>query len=967
MPPRKRTPSQPHEDRTVQSTRSWTLDRLAQRTQAPRAERATASPPSFEDVLAVSDEIAALSRGDPSRALRLAESLVEIARSGSAASLAAARRCRGHMFRRLGRHREAIRDYTRALESFERLGMRLESARTAIGIVGALGYLGRVRDAVQLAARFRPVFLRHGERGRAARLDVNVGFLSEQSGRPQDALRAYRRAASIFERQAATADLALVQFNQANALVSLDRYEEGLSLYRSSAETWKSLGATATVCRCQLAIGSVLLRLGRLGEALRLLEETSEQASSLGDPVVTATAALDLARAELLVGRVNGVSSRLDIAISGFQALAIHPDLAESYCLQGSLHGRMGRWEEAVAGWQRAADLYRGIRHARGAAWADFSQADALRHLGRYDESRRLLQVALRGLRRHGPALSEMEARLVLAEQDVEVHPARARRHLAAVSLRLRSIRDPWVEYGYWIVRTRLERRVRSRGRALSALERAYRILRDLRSQAPLESLQAEWVGRRDELFRLALDVPWTQRADRRPIEGSEARWMFRWSERARVARTPFVGDGGANSDEHEGDPNLEAFERAREELHWLDTQERSRRIGPAGSGQTGTKRLDAWRRKRARAMTRVERYGRRLELRASRQDPHRAQDPDPAVIQDSLIADECLMEFFVGDGGVFTFVVTREAVEVLPPVPVDEIRDAVVRLRQVWDRYRLGSGFVRRHEASLASTTTNLLATVRSHLLDPVRSILPGRIRQLVISPHAWLRGVPFHAMLEDPWEVRYALSGQSLVSESGSRPDNQGHVLIVGVASEDAPAAEREALAVARMYPGCAVLLGKDATRHAVREQWVQADVIHVAAHGSIQVEDPRLSGIHLSDGTWTVHDLRTVTTRAKLAVLSSCRSGETVLWGADHQVGLLPALFEHGPRTAVLSLWPADDETTRILMSAFHHEVSQRRSVGEALRSARRVVREVKPDPYYWAPFVQYGAEPRGGLVS
>ncbi|HEU5310668.1 MAG TPA: tetratricopeptide repeat protein, partial [Candidatus Eisenbacteria bacterium] len=86
------------------------------------------------------------------------------------------------MFRRLGQHREAIRDYDKALQSFEQLGMRLESARTVIGIVGALGYLGRPKDAIRLANRFRPVFVKHGEHRRAARLDVNVGFLSEQSG-----------------------------------------------------------------------------------------------------------------------------------------------------------------------------------------------------------------------------------------------------------------------------------------------------------------------------------------------------------------------------------------------------------------------------------------------------------------------------------------------------------------------------------------------------------------------------------------------------------------------------------------------------------------------------------------------------------------------------------------------------------------------------------------------------------------
>jgi len=361
-----------------------------------------------------------------------------------------------------------------------------------------------------------------------------------------------------------------------------------------------------------------------------------------------------------------------------------------------------------------------------------------------------------------------------------------------------------------------------------------------------------------------------------------------------------------------------------------------------------------------------LERFGRQLELRAAKLDPLRTSDPDPATIQRALMPDECLVEFFVGENETLTFLATRHTIEVLPPVSHDEVQDSVIRLRQVWDRYRLGSGFVRRHEASLASTSAGLLSTVRSRLLDPVLSTLPDRIRRVVISPHAWLRGVPFHAMVDESWEIRYILSGSSLRSQTDFQRSG-GEILIVGVSSEDAPGAEREALAVSRMYPGCTVLLGSSATRQAVRDHWTQADVIHVAAHGSLQVENPRLSGIHLWDGPWTVHDLQRVETRAKLTVLSSCRSGETVLWGTDHQVGLLPALFERGPRTAVLSLWPADDDATRVMMSAFHHELSQGRSVESALQSARRVVREVKPAPYYWAPFVQYGAEPTGGLVS
>lgn len=194
-------------------------------------------------------------------------------------------------------------------------------------------------------------------------------------------------------------------------------------------------------------------------------------------------------------------------------------------------------------------------------------------------------------------------------------------------------------------------------------------------------------------------------------------------------------------------------------------------------------------------------------------------------------------------------------------------------------------------------------------------------------------------------------------------SAPARGARALVVGVASADAPSAEREARAVAREYPEAVLLTGSEATPDAVRAPWPAVDLIHVAAHGTLQVADPRLSGLQLSGGTWTVHDLRAVETRARLVVLSSCHSGETVLWGTDHQVGILPALFERSAPVAVVSLWSADDETTGILMSAFHHELASGSSVGEALRSARRVVREVQAAPYYWAPFVAYGVERRG----
>src|SRR6185436_10353330 len=176
-------------------------------------------------------------------------------------------------------------------------------------------------------------------------------------------------------------------------------------------------------------------------------EETSEMTGSLDNPELTATAALDQARAELLMERLESVGARLDMAIRGFESLAMHADRAESLGLRGSLRLKLGQAEEGLADWRRAGEIYRGIGHQGGAAWADFWHAEALARLGRVTESRTILRAALTPLQRSGSAVAELEARLLLAEQELERRPQEAKRQLDIVARRWRTLLDPWIAY----------------------------------------------------------------------------------------------------------------------------------------------------------------------------------------------------------------------------------------------------------------------------------------------------------------------------------------------------------------------------------------------------------------------------------------------------------------------------------------------------------------------------------------
>ncbi|HEY6051941.1 MAG TPA: CHAT domain-containing protein, partial [Thermoanaerobaculia bacterium] len=619
----------------------------------------------------------------------------------------------------------------------------------------------------------------------------------------------------------------------------------------------------------------------------------------------------------------------------------MHADQAESLGLRGSLRLKLGQAEEALADWRRAGEIYRGIGHQGGTAWADFWHAEALARLGRVAESRTLLRNALKLLERRGSAVAELEARLLLAEQELKHRPQEANRQLGLVARRMRALRDPWIAYRLSMARAHLARRVGAPRKARRELERAYAVARRLQSLLPMETLRAHWLGQRDELFDLALDpqvVPGAAPAKRgggpATTSAARARWMLLWSERARAPRTSLggtAGTGGASQAGAVADHDLAAFQATREELHWLDARERARRfVSPeGGSAGSSTRDLATWRKKRTQTLARLERHGKRLEMRAARQGGLGTYaEPSPAAIQQALADDEALLEFFVRDREIVTLIVSRRALEATASSHhFEESREAAIRLRQLWDRHRLGPGFNLRHEETFTKTAALLLGRLRETLLDAALPHVPSGIRRLVVSPHSWLRSIPFHAMAGDEWDVRYALSGQSLVAGASglSTTRANGPALIVGVSSADAPRAEQEARAVAREHPESTLLLGSDATHGAVRARWSDARIIHVAAHGGIQAADPRLSGFPLAGGTWSVHEMRAVETRADLVVLSSCQSGETVLWGNHHQIGLLPALFEGGARTAIVSLWPADDETASILMSAFHHELS------------------------------------------
>jgi tetratricopeptide (TPR) repeat protein len=630
--------------------------------------------------MALGDRLSDLVRVDKRRAFALSSAFVDLVRGDTnPVPLAIARRARAHAQRNLHRFREALRDYRVAARAFDRAGLRVESARTAIGTIDALMHLGRHAEAMRLGRRARGVFRAQGEWRRVARLDVNLANVLERMDRHRSALVRYRAAEAMFATEGAAADLALTRFNRAGALAALDRHREALPLLESSAAVWRERGMSAAYCQCRLALGSVLFRLGRLADAWAMLEEARQTAAALEDRALLATAALDQARVESMLNRANEALGRLETAIDGFTELAMHADRAEALVLRAALHARERRDTDADRDLDQAALLYRALRNRPRLTWVEYYRAVAHGLAGRRAEHRAGLERGIRAFARHGLHGAEAEARLALAEALTEDDLPGAARRLSSASRKGVGLGDPWFDYRRSLVRGRLLFQAGRFRESRGALERAHRCVQALRCALPLEVQRAFFLEDKQELFEYGLDLALGRGAasGHRRSSLPDQRAALLWSERAHAPRLRDVWNRPAGSSASSSAESASALEiaRAREDLYWLDERERLGRghirslldvsTWARPNPESVTRGPARRRTQRKEAVSRLERLFHRLEMStAQRFGLPVPREPDPRRIQAALAEDEVLLEYFVGRTAIHVLGVTRDGIE---------------------------------------------------------------------------------------------------------------------------------------------------------------------------------------------------------------------------------------------------------------------------------------------------------------
>jgi len=142
---------------------------------------------------------------------------------------------------------------------------------------------------------------------------------------------------------------------------------------------------------------------------------------------------------------------------------------------------------------------------------------------------------------------------------------------------------------------------------------------------------------------------------------------------------------------------------------------------------------------------------------------------------------------------------------------------------------------------------------------------------------------------------------------------------------------------------------------------------DILHFCTHGVILDSTPDWSGLVLpitagdtQDEIIRAAEIRNLKLRARLVVLSACRSGDGELIPGEGLQGLTQAFMLADAQLVVASLWTIRDLSAALFMKRLYQELLIGNDPVRALFLARRYLIS-RPDfshPSHWAAFVLFG---------
>jgi CHAT domain-containing protein len=183
------------------------------------------------------------------------------------------------------------------------------------------------------------------------------------------------------------------------------------------------------------------------------------------------------------------------------------------------------------------------------------------------------------------------------------------------------------------------------------------------------------------------------------------------------------------------------------------------------------------------------------------------------------------------------------------------------------------------------------------------------------------------------------------------GSSAASPAPISVFAPEPEKLPGSRVEALAIARSDKRATSYIGKNATKDRVRLALQRGNIVHIAAHGSHNSQNPLFSRVTVegsrnldSNSTLAVHEIMGLSTQSPVVFLSGCETGVSSLgegvFSVESDVASLSQAFLFaGASNVIATLWPVQDSEAAKIASDFYQGFKGQASASEALAAAQR----------------------------
>jgi len=904
----------------------------------------------------------------------------------------------GNCYKRFGDFTRSLEYHRRALTMKQELGDRLEEGKTLSHLGLVFWEMGDYAQAIEHLTRSIGIGREVGDRRLEAAALNNLSLVYDEQGDYRRSLEQYHLALELHRATNFPQGEGATLGNIGGVYLLLGQYREAMRYYQQSLAISERLNLKPSASQDLGNLALCHLGLGQVEEALASFDRALALAREAGLKKEEADWHKGKGSALTRTGKYGPALEEYQLALDGYRQAGLKRELVEGLNDLGTLHLVLGDAASAEKSFRQALELARAIGNPRGVTFnlfalgnlewrkARYEQAAALyreahaqaqkaedqtatalsllqlalthRDLGRLEEARQAAQEALEISRAIGARPLEAQALYALGDvaRVAQAHE-RALQHFALGEQIAQTFGDPDL----------LWRLAYGRGRALEALGRdeeavaAYReaitTIESVRGQLQQERFRAGYIEDKYQVYvalvRLLLKLGLIDQA-------------FQTAEKLRARSYLDLLHRGPPLVHNEAQREAEAALRERVRRLQDVIKQENEKPQPEQRGQA----LDLF----SRELAEAERAFHALLDDLRRTEPEYAAAlaldvPPTEQVQLRLPPDAALLEYLVGEDSLTIFVVTgRELRAKTLPVRTDDLNTKVELLRDL---------IVREKSPDWEKPALSL----RRLLIAPLEQEgwLDG-IRRLYLVPHGILHYVPFAALansekgrkrfLVNDYVLAYLPTAAALTHAKEPSLAN-GTLFAVAPLQARLQFAEQEVRTIGQNFASPKlVLVGKQATEAAFKQQADRFQVLHLASHGYFNKLNPLLSGVELEaggreDGRLEVHEILALRLNAKLVTLSACNTALESGYFAevppgDDLVGLTRAFLFAGSPSVLATLWEVNDRSTLQLMRGVYGQLP-RNGKATALAQAQRSMLRGKgrfAHPYFWAPFVLVG---------